>query len=446
MFKSLRNKFLILNMVITSLVMLAAFSVVYLTTYNNIQRENRQKLDNVGPVTISEGDGADSAPEFSVHSNIYTVQDKGVVIRANEFTPASSPSFLVYVDTDGNVLHVDSFMDMPEQVYREAAGIAWGNKDQSAIHLADRLWIYSIIPIKGNITKTENNGQSTITVLNDYYRIAFLDITDTQKTLRDLFITFLVVGVATLGAIYFISRFFANRSIKPIAEVWEKQRQFIADASHELKTPLSVITANYDALLANQDETIRSQKEWLDYMRAGTDRMAKLINDLLSLAKMENANIEAIKSPFNISEVIGDVILSMDALAKEKGLSLSHSLEPGVIINSDMETVKKVFAILFDNAIKYSDVNGTIDVSLRTNKHRVACSVQNSGKTIAKEDLPKIFDRFYRADPSRTGEDGGYGLGLAIAKMSMERLDGDISVESTPGGLTTFTFTLGDVI
>lgn len=102
--------------------------------------------------------------------------------------------------------------------------------------------------------------------------------------------------------------------------------------------------------------------------------------------------------------------------------------------------------ILYDNAIKYSDVNGNVNVSLKTDKHRVVCSVQNSGKPIAKEDLPKIFDRFYRADPSRTAENGGYGLGLAIAKASIGRLGGSISVENTPGDLTTFTFILGDVL
>ncbi|KPU44378.1 sensor kinase CusS [Oxobacter pfennigii] len=179
-------------------------------------------------------------------------------------------------------------------------------------------------------------------------------------------------------------------------------------------------------------------------MKIGTDRMAKLINDLLSLARMENANVQVIKSPFNISEVIGEVILSMEALAKERGLSFSQSIEPGIIINSEMEIVKKIFMILFDNAIKYSDANGKISVSLRRDKHRVLCSVQNRGKTIAEEDLPKIFDRFYRADPSRTAENGGYGLGLAIAKASIERLGGNIYVENTPRGLTTFTFILGD--
>lgn len=445
MFSNLRNKFLILNMAITSLVILVAFSVIYLTTYNNIQTENQRKLETAVTFPLA-GSIAGTLPEFSVSSDIKTIQGSGVVISASTLTPASSPSFLIQTDADGNILHVNSFIDLPEQVYQEAANLVWQNKSRSTIRLADRLWLYSITPIEGNITTNAYGGQSFVTILNDYYRIAFLDITETQKTLRDLLITFLVVSVGTLGAIYWISRFFANRSIKPIAEVWEKQRQFIADASHELKTPLAIIMANYDALLANQDETIKSQKEWFDYMKAGTDRMAKLINDLLSLAKMENTDIEAAKSSFSISQVIGEIISSMEAMAKEKGLSLIQSMDPDLNIYSDPETVKKVFAILLDNAIKYSDPNSTIHVVLKTSKHRVLCSVQNWGKPIAKEDLPKIFDRFYRSDSSRTAESGGYGLGLAIAKMSIERLDGNISVESKPDGLTTFTFALGDVI
>jgi signal transduction histidine kinase len=432
-------------MAITSLVMLIAFSVVYLTTYNNIQTENQRKLDTAVTFPLA-GSITSTLPDLSVGGDVPIIQGTGVVISASTLTPASSPSFLIQTDAEGNILHVNSFIDMPKQVYQEAADLAWQNKGRSTINLEDRLWLYSITPIQGNLTKAEYNGQSFVTVMNDYYRIAFLDITDTQRTLRDLLITFLAVGVATLVAIYWISRFFANRSIKPIAEVWEKQRQFIADASHELKTPLAIIMANYDALLANQDETIKSQKEWFDYMKAGTDRMAKLINDLLSLAKMENTDIVAAKSSFNISQVIGEVISSMEAMAKEKGLSLGQSMDPNLNLYSDLETVKKVFAILLDNAIKYSDPNSTINVVLKASKHRVLCSVQNWGKPIAKEDLPKIFDRFYRSDSSRTEESGGYGLGLAIAKMSIERLDGNISVESKPDGLTTFTFALGDVI
>jgi len=275
------------------------------------------------------------------------------------------------------------------------------------------------------------------------FNIVFLDVTAYNKRLFELLTTLLFVGLIMLFVVFIISLYFANRAIKPIAETWEKQKQFVADASHELKTPLSIINANYDALLANQEETIKSQLKWLGYIRIGTDRMTKLINDLLSLAKMDDVNLEIRKIPFNISNAIHDVMLSMEAVVIEKGIKLSHSIEPDIIVKGDSERVKQVVTILFDNAIKYTNENGQIDISLIKSKRQVIYSIKNSGKGIAKQDLPKVFDRFYRADPSRTHESGSYGLGLSIAKTIIDRLGGEIHVKSVEDEFTTFTFTLG---
>ena len=165
-------------------------------------------------------------------------------------------------------------------------------------------------------------------------------------------------------------------------------------------------------------------------------------NNLLLLAKMEDGNFEVSKAPFDISDTIDKDIASMEAAAAGKGLSLSKSIEQGIVIDSDQETVRQVFAILLENAIKYCDENGQIAVSLAKSGHSVICSVKNSGRGIAKKDLPRIFDRFYRADKSRSGENGGFGLGLSIAKTMTHRLGGNITVESTENKWTVFTFTL----
>lgn len=436
MFKNLRNRFLLLNMVITSLVMFTAFSVVYITTYSNIYEENQRKLNNIVPVPRSR---ADNLPDIPTNA----AQDESGIVLSKAPTLNSSSSFLVRTDINGNVLKIDSFIEMPEQIYYEAANYAWNNNNQSTVSLADRLWMYSITKTPENLTIVDSDGTTNQDI---YYRIAFLDITDTQMTLHDLLVTFLIVSVILLVVIYFISKFYSNQSITPIVEVWEKQRQFIADASHELKTPLSVITANYDALLANQDETIKSQKEWFDYMKIGMERMVKLINDLLSLAKMENVSIKVEKAPFNISETIFKVMASLEAMLCEKRIMLSHSIEQNIVINSDIEMVRQLFTILYENAIKYSNINGNIDVALTKSKKCVTCSIKNSGKGIATQDISKIFDRFYRGDSSRTGENGGYGLGLSIAKTIVNRLGGDITAESTENGWTIFTFTLTEVV
>ncbi|MCL5996196.1 MAG: HAMP domain-containing histidine kinase [Chloroflexi bacterium] len=430
MFTKLRNQFLILNMSITSMVMIAAFATIYFITYGSIHSEIQKRLNSRSAVQITT-EGTDLPDDREKEATMYTAQN----------TALDAPlSFDIEVDADGKILRINSIMDMPDEAYYKAAEIAWNNKNNSTITIEGKQWQYAITQMTTNVI--QRNGQQ-YTVVENKYQIMFLDVTESNKTLFELLTTLLTVGLITLFAIFIISLYFANRAIKPIAETWEKQRQFVADASHELKTPLSIINANYDALLASQEETIKSQLKWLGYIRIGTDRMTKLINDLLSLAKLEDENLETRNTPFDMSNAINDVMLSMEAVVIEKGIRLSHSIEPNIIVKGDAERVKQVVTILFDNAIKYSNENGRIDISLIKSKRQVIYSIKNSGKGIAKQDLPKVFDRFYRADPSRAQEIGGYGLGLSIAKSIIDKLGGEIHVTSVENECTTFTFTLG---
>ncbi|MGE5614456.1 MAG: sensor histidine kinase [Bacillota bacterium] len=430
MFAKLRNKFLILNMSVTSTVMAAAFAVIYIISYNNINSEIAKKLNpQAGVQTVIKGT---ELPDDTENSRPKTLNRR--------VSPDYSYSFIIQVDGNGRILEIDSPFNMHEETYSKAAEIAWNNKESSsAITLEGKQWKYAIAQMKKQVI--QENGQS-YTAAENKYQIMFLDVTMYERTLFQLLITLLSVGLVMLFAIFIISYCFANRAIKPIAEAWERQKQFVADASHELKTPLSIINANYDALLANSEETIQSQLKWLDYIKIGTDRMTKLVNDLLSLAKMEDMRFEMQKAPFDMSNAVNDVIFSMEAAAAEKGIRLTCSIEPGIIVRSDAERIKQVITILFDNAVKYANEKGQIDISLAKSKRHVEFSIKNSGKGIAKQDLPKIFDRFYRVDPSRTQETGSYGLGLSIAKTIMERLGGEIYAASVENEYTAFTFTL----
>lgn len=433
MFTKLRNRFLILNMSITSLVMIAAFAIIYIITYSNIHSEIQKKLSaQYGMQVTLQGTGLPKDTEVT-----------GGLTTAGNFSTDDPLLFNIEVDGNGKILRINPnlFINMPEEEYKKAAETAWSNKkDNSTLTLDGKQWKYAINPM--SIQVIQPSGQQ-LTTNENKYNITFLDVTSYNKTLLELLTTLLSVGLITIIVIFIVSRYFANRAIKPIAKTWEKQKQFVADASHELKTPLSIINANYDALMANQEETIKSQMKWLNYLRIGTDRMAKLINDLLSLAKIEDVNVETQKVPFNMSSAIYGVIFSMEAVVLEKGIKLSFSIEPDIIIKSDSEKVKQVVSILFDNAVKYANENGQITMSLIKSKRQVIFSIKNTGRGIAKQDLPKVFDRFYRADPSRTHEGGGYGLGLSIAKTIMDRLGGTIHVTSIENEFTTFTFTHG---
>lgn len=431
MFTKLRNKFLILNMSITSAVMIAAFAAIYIISFNYINTEIAKKLNpQAGIQIVVEG--------AELPDDAENVKPKTLNRRVS---PDYSDSFIIHVDGNGEILEIDSPFKLHEETYKEAAAIAWGNKNNgSVITLEGKQWKYAIAQIKKQVI--QENEQS-YTVAENKYQIMFLDVTMYKNTLFQLLTTLFYVGFIMLFVIYIISLYFANRVIMPIAEAWERQKQFVADASHELKTPLSIINANYDVLLANREETIQSQLKWLNRIKIGTDRMTKLINDLLSLAKMEDMRFPIQKVPFNIGSTINDMIISMEAVVAEKDIKLSRSIEDDIIVKSDPERIKQVITILFDNAIKYTDKKGQIEISLIKSRRQVVFTIKNSGKGIAKQDLPKIFDRFYRVDPSRTHEPGSYGLGLSIAKTIIERLGGEIYAESVDNEYTTFIFTLG---
>lgn len=311
MLKRLRNKILVLNMLLTTVVVAIAFAFIYLVMDSQIQAENKRKLD-----AITEGKISFAAQETNTDGS----EDAVAADTVQQRLPADyALSFHVKLDPYGKLQNIDSLIDLPEASYHLAAETAWKHKDgHGPISINGRLWQYAVVPATSTQVINENGMQTIIAAQDGSYQISFLDVTGSMETLRTLAITFVFVILAVLAAIFLISLMFANRSIRPVSEAWEKQRQFVADASHELKTPLSIINANYDVLVSNQNETIISQIKWLEYMKAGTDRMTELIHSLLSLARLESETAEINKVPFNISSKVSDIIESMAAALHEK--------------------------------------------------------------------------------------------------------------------------------
>ena len=430
MFKTLRNRLLVLNMSITLAVMLVAFMVVFLTTYGNIQTENQRRLDSVAAMPS----GASALP-FGAQADRTVAR-----IALADF----SLSFHVLADADGAVLKAVSFIEWPEETYTQAAALALGGGGESGeIFLEGKRWLFRISAAEANaLFVARENGRQTITPITEESRhIAFLDVTDSGKMLSELLTAFLISGFAMIFVIFIISLYFANRAIRPVSEAWGKQKQFVADASHELKTPLAIIGANSDALLAHGKETVDSQRKWIDYIQAEIERMNKLVSDLLCLARAEDDGLATENLPFDMSAAVTDAALSVEAMVYEKNIALTQSIEPGVMFRGDREKIKQVVLILLDNAVKYTDEYGTVDISLRKTKHTLVFSVKNSGKGIPAQDMPRLCDRFYRADTARTQENGGYGLGLSIAKAMIDRHGGKLSVESAENDQTVFTVT-----
>lgn len=434
MFRKLRNKFLFLNMIVTSLVMMIAFGIVYLTTYSNTKADIERKLNNVSGSFVIYDSEKPVVPG-SESSKVVNGRDK--INTSHKVTSDYTPSFVITVDKTGNVLEINSLIDIPEDEYIEAAYTAWNQKNSSTINIAERTWIYKISPVE--VTRT-TNGQITQTEFPDIYQILFLDITDKLKNLNDLLFTFLFVGIGMLIVIFLISIFYANRSIQPISESWIKQKQFIADASHELKTPLTTIMTNCDVLEANENETIKSQREWLGYIKVGADRMNELVNSLLTLARVEGLNLQTSKQSFDMAALVCDVMQSMEAATITKKLNIDRKIEFVGDIYGYEDSVRQVFTILYENAVKYVNEGGNINVSVRRTKKGVSCTVKNTGKGIPAKDLPYVFDRFYRLDTARSNEENSYGLGLSIAKSIAGQIGGKITAKSVENEWTEFTF------
>ena len=260
--------------------------------------------------------------------------------------------------------------------------------------------------------------------------MAFKDSSMYKKTIRKLIMSAVIVGGISIFLSYIICLYIANKAVKPVEEAYNSQKRFIADASHELKTPLAVVKTNVEILKANKNETVDSQKKWIDYISFQTDRMSKLVSDLLYLAKADNNEILGVQSEFNISDTIMNQLLSFEAVIYENELTLNCDIQEDIRFLGNKEGINQLVGILLDNAIKHSYKNKEIKVMLKEIKGTIRFVVTNYGEVIPEEDLDKIFERFYRVDKSRSREKGGYGLGLSIAKTIVEREKGTIRAVS----------------
>lgn len=422
MFKKLKRKFVVVNMTMISVVIMFSFVIIYIITFNNIQNQNGLKIENVLSQTTYYMD------MFGNSAVVDAQYPSGKYIEA----------FGVIVNEQGEYVFDSSFGVIAKEILLDAINQAVKqNKVTGKILLEDKQFQYAFSqPVVR--AKIPEDRLDNAPVIEQLYPITFLDITASEQTLTQLFITLIGMGLVTLFVILGISIYFAKRSIIPIEQSYVKQKQFIQDASHELKTPLAAIRANLDAITSNLQEPMKTQQKWLGFISYEIDRMSKLVNDLLYLAKTDNAEFLVEMYPVNFSETIEYAILSIETIIFEKGISFNEEIESDVVINGDKDKIEQVIKILLDNALKYTNTGGNIDVILDIRKNQGVFSVTNTGEGIGQEHIEKIFDRFYRVDASRK-HNGSYGLGLPIAKSLVESMKGEISVTSIPNEQTTFT-------
>lgn len=249
--------------------------------------------------------------------------------------------------------------------------------------------------------------------------------------LKELFKSILVfITLETIQVI--ISLNITKRIVKPVNEAFIRQKQFIYDASHELKTPIAIISASTEMLEKNPKE-----KKWLENIKTENSRMNKLVISLLDLSKSENIKENEVYTNVNLSKVIKNKALTFESLIYENSLELDVDVVNDIMFNCNEDRIKELLSILMDNAIKHSLPNSQITVKLSKEKNNIYLFVKNKGKEIPVSEREKIFERFYRLDKSRNRDGNRYGIGLSIAKNIVINHNGTISV-NCKDGYTTF--------
>jgi len=239
-----------------------------------------------------------------------------------------------------------------------------------------------------------------------------------------------------------VSILFARWALRPVERAWEQQQRFVADASHELKTPLTVILANLAIVRSRGDEPVAAQDQWLAGTEVEARRMQSLVGDLLDLARTPDpATLRAGFSTVDLSDLAEGEALQFDSVALDRGVSIACDLEPAVRVEGDAARLERLVAVLIDNACKYAEPGSEVAVRLAAEGREAVLSVANRGPLIAPENLARVFDRFFRVDAARTRglvadadepAAGGYGLGLAIAREIARDHGGAINAASTP--------------
>ena len=265
------------------------------------------------------------------------------------------------------------------------------------------------------------------------------DWTDDRADLINSGVTTAVIYLFCLVLLYIFGQLVSRQIIAPVKQSYEQQKQLVADASHELKTPLAIIGANMYLIKSDPGATVAENEHWIENVDAQLARMSALITDMLELFRADSQTT-GVKTEENLSEMLDGILLSFEARCFEKNIELTQHISPAITLNCYAKQVERLFNILMDNALKYTPEKGRIDVEMKSDKRGVNAVFTNYGTGIAKEHLTKIFDRFYRVDNARTqsAAAGSFGLGLSLAKNIVMNHDGEIECDSDGSTYTKF--------
>ncbi len=274
----------------------------------------------------------------------------------------------------------------------------------------------------------------------DEIKIAVVSMSFFVNDMLRLLFVLAAIFVLSMLAFYFISLMLANRAAKPLEDAITREKQFVADASHDLKTPLTVILTNADILNANKQSTVGEMSKWVDGTKKAAISMKNLVEQMLELSQSESQKQLNNTEKVDFSDVAEQNALVMESVAYERNIGYETDIQKGVFVKANADYLKRICSSLIGNALKYENSGGCVKISLCANSKNAVFSVANRTAVIDKDDMAHIFERFYRTDKSRHDE-SSHGLGLAIVKNFTELMNGKISVSSTKENGTVFTVT-----
>ncbi len=411
MIKNTRQKFMVITVAAISLVLILVLSLLNIGVFGGIY--------------------------FTAKENIELIRERrGFVFSSERFEDAFS-------DNTSNKLS-DVIIDSEKVSYmyvrisNNGTGSPFITTNMSDTYSADTIfYIAKSLANSGDSGGLIGNMMFEITKDDLNTTVIIIDISRDMKLMNNLLLISIIIIILSIIFVLIFTYFLSKWAIRPVQTAFENQQRFISDASHELKTPLTVISANADVL-----ESEIGENKWLTNIKSQSVVMNELVHDLLDLAKLDETSEDMILNEFDLSNIVLSKSLEFECTAFEQGKTFEQNITDGLMYKGNEESIKHLVTILTDNAIKHSDKNGIIRVTLTSNGNRRIFQVYNTGNGIKDSEKDKIFNRFYRSDESRSKATGGYGLGLAIAKSIVDAHNGTIAVDGEENKWISFTVIL----
>lgn len=440
MLKAYRKRFIVLNMCLIGIALLSVLIAVTVYTYYDYTAELKktmmqvlEPINTLPPDVIEEG----TAPKDMSGTER---EGNGATGKTVEGSKGKKP--------DDDDIDVKNGLRNKPKIDKKIITVRYYEKTDD----------YSIRSYDLNISKDKIKSASQLaasqekefgrlpgynlfyykTTVRDGYSVALTHITYFHSSMVKLVSILVLIFVSAMILFYVLSYNLSKVAAKPLEKTMTLEKQFVADISHQLKTPLTVILANNSIIKENPDSSVSEQMSWVENTDAAARRMMDLIENMLTLSAVEFAGHKVKEEKCDFSSIVTKATLQMESVAFEKGIIPETDIEDGIYVYANKEYLNTICRGLIDNALKYEANGGSISISLHCKKKNAQMCVHNRGSFIQKEDIPHIFERFYRSSQTKN-EQNGYGLGLAIVKEMTEKSKGSISVHSSKENGTLFT-------